>query len=92
VTVDPTIPETRATHLLTLSLLWITDPDQLKIGISKEEATTGCALAGMRVRRSFLEPKTLKPRRFRCVDRGQDEDVIEFGVHEFAVAGPTRFS
>ena len=57
------------------------DPQQFQESVAKKEAAIGGALAGMRIRRPFGQPKLDQPIRCRRSNRGADEKVIEFGCH-----------
>ena len=57
------------------------DPQQFQESVAKKEAAIGGALAGVRIRRPFGEPKLDQTIRGRCSNRGADEKVIKFGCH-----------
>ena len=77
----PALPEPGPPSLIAAGFRDIIDPYQLEHEVAEEEATAGCALSRMFVRRSFQQTKLPKTAGARRADDGAYEYVIDFDRH-----------
>src|SRR5437879_681274 len=77
----PALPELGSASLIATRFRDISDPHQLEHEVAEEEATAGCALPRMFVRRSFQQTKLPQTAGAWRADDGANEHMIDFDRH-----------
>src|SRR5215475_4673051 len=72
----PSLPKQSASCAWTLSLAWMSYPNQLDHGVGKSEAPTRCTLPGMLIGRSLMQTELNKFFRLGTAGRGTDKEVV----------------
>ena len=77
----PSFPQPRANRGRVPRLRGVADPQQLDVGVAKEEPSARGALPAVLVRRTFTQPHARERLRFGRILRAADKDVVECVPH-----------
>jgi len=77
----PPLPETGAPDALTPGFLLVYDPNQFQHGIVEREAPVSGALSQVTIRWSLAQSELTKMLRFRRINIGADENMVQFDAH-----------